>query len=182
MARPPKRDRRRSPALVRLGFSGRRRRSLALALAAGALGGALVVATAAANVSHKGWPHTTHQFVARRTGGVMHGTRGNDLMLGGPGSDTIYGGAGNDVIWGDSHPVPDNPGTQDDRLYGGTGNNWIYTSHGYNVVFTGPGNNHVFAYFGHGTIHCGAGHNIVTLSNPAAYRTPNCKIVRHGVP
>jgi Ca2+-binding RTX toxin-like protein len=163
-------------------LAGARRRSLALALAAGVLSAGLVVATAVADVSHKGWPHTRHFFSARKTGGVMHGTRGNDLMLGGPGSDTIYGGAGNDVIWGDQYPVPNNPGTQHDRLYGGAGNNWIYTSHGYNVVFTGPGNNHVFGYFGHGTIHCGAGHDVVTLSNRKAYRTPGCKVVLHGVP
>ena len=172
----------RRTALVRLALARARRRALTLALVAGLLGGGVAVAAAVANVSHKGWPHTTHLFNARKAGGVLRGTRGNDLLLGGPGSDTIYGGAGNDVIWGDQYPVPNNPGNQHDRLYGGPGKNWIYTSHGYNVVHTGPGNNHVFGYFGHGSIHCGAGHNIVTLSNRTAYTTPGCTIVRHGVP
>jgi len=143
---------------------------------------ALAVAGAAGDVSHRGWPHTRHTFIARAAGGLLRGTRGNDLLLGGPGSDTIYGGAGNDIIWGDQHPVPDNPSTQHDVLYGGPGNDWIYTSHGYNVVYGGPGNDHIFAYFGHGTINCGSGFDIVTLSNPKAYTTVNCEVVRRGVP
>jgi len=143
---------------------------------------ALAVAGAAGDVSHKGWPHTTHTFIASMSGGVLRGTKGNDLLLGGPGSDTIYGGAGNDIIWGDQYPVPDNPSTQHDVLYGGPGNDWIYTSHGYNVVHGGPGNDHIFAYFGHGKINCGPGHDIVTLSNPAAYKLVNCEVVRRGVP
>jgi len=50
-----------------------------------------VVATASGNVSHKGWPHTRHTFIAGPGGGVLRGTSGNDLLLGGAGSDTIYG-------------------------------------------------------------------------------------------
>jgi hypothetical protein len=159
-----------------------RRHAPAIGLVAATLAATLVVTSAVADVSHRGWPHTAHTFIARPAGGVLRGTRRNDLLLGGPGSDTIYGGGGNDVIWGDQYPVPNNPTSQHDVLYGGPGNNWIYTSHGYNVVYTGPGNNHVFGYFGHGTIHCGSGHNIVTLSKRGAYRTPHCEIVRHGVP
>ena len=123
-----------------------------------------MVASASGNVSHKGWPHTRHTFIAGPNGGVLRGTSGNDLLLGGAGSDTIYGGAGNDVIWGDQHPVPDNPSTQHDVLYGG------------------PGNDHIFGYFGHGRINCGPGHDIVTLFNLSAYKTVNCEVVRKGAP
>lgn len=176
--RPPE------PTAPRRGRFDRRRRrgAVAAAISFALLAGTIVVATASGNVSHKGWPHTRHTFIAGPGGGVLRGTSGNDLLLGGAGSDTIYGGAGNDVIWGDQHPVPNNPSTQHDVLYGGPGNDWIYTSHGYNVVYGGPGNDHIFGYFGHGRIDCGPGHDVVTLSNLSAYKTVNCEVVRKGVP
>ncbi|MGA2757320.1 MAG: hypothetical protein ABSF58_08205, partial [Solirubrobacteraceae bacterium] len=87
-------------------FDRRRRRGVvAAAISLALVVGTIVVASASGNVSHKGWPHTRHTFIAGPNGGVLRGTSGNDLLLGGAGSDTIYGGAGNDVIWGDQHPV-----------------------------------------------------------------------------
>jgi hypothetical protein len=166
---------------LKLRAIGARRLTLLAAMAAFALF-TFSTSLATADVSHAGWPHTVTVAFASNAGGVLVGTDGNDMLLGGPGNDTIYGGPGNDIIWGDQHPVPDNPTSQHDVLYGGPGNDWIYTSHGYNAVYGGPGNDHIFAYFGHGKINCGPGYDIVTLSNPAAYTTVNCEVVRRGVP
>jgi Ca2+-binding RTX toxin-like protein len=80
-----------------------------------------VVATASGNVSHKGWPHTRHTFIAGPGGGVLRGTSGNDLLLGGAGSDTIYGDAGYNVV------------------YGGPGNDHIFGYFGHGRIDCGPG-------------------------------------------
>ena len=148
-----------------------------------AIASAVAVASAGADVSHVGWPHTVVVWFASNTGQVGVGTDGNDMLLGGAGSDTIYGGPGDDVIWGDRHPSPNGP-NQTDELYGGSGNDWIYTSHGTNHVHGGPGDDHIFAYFGRGTIDCGAGNDILTLSRTARhhYTETNCETVRIGFP
>jgi Ca2+-binding RTX toxin-like protein len=153
--------------------------SSAVAMVLDPLGTVGALGSTGDDVSHAGWPHFDTLYLAGNEGQVMIGTDGNDEMLGGPGSDTFYGGPGNDVIWGDRYPSPNGP-DQTDRIYAGSGNNWIYTSHGYNIVHMGSGNNHVFAFYGHGTINCGPGHNIVYVQHPAfnEYTLKHCEVVR----
>ena len=38
--------------------------------------------------------------------------------------------------------------------YGGAGSDWIYSSHGYNEIWTGAGDDHLALVYGHGTIYC----------------------------
>jgi Ca2+-binding RTX toxin-like protein len=161
----------------------RRRLCLAIPAALIATGCAVAVATAGADVSHVGWPHTVVVWFGANSGQRGIGTDGDDMLLGGAGSDTIYGGPGDDVIWGDRHPSPNGP-DQTDNLYGGPGNDWIYTSHGTNHVFAGPGDDHVFAYFGNGTIDCGPGNDVLTLSKTAShhYTWTGCETVQIGYP
>ena len=160
-----------------------RRRLHAVAFAVVAIACSAAVGSAAADVSHVGWPHTVVVWFASNGGQNGVGTDGNDMLLGGAGSDTIYGGPGDDVIWGDRHPSPNGP-DQTDNLYGGAGDDWIYTSHGLNHVYAGSGDDHVFAYFGHGTIDCGPGQDILTLSRTAEhhYTWTNCETVQIGFP
>ena len=160
-----------------------RRVRLAIVATAVGLVCSIAVASAAADVSHVGWPHTLVVWFASNGGQTGVGTDGSDMLLGGGGSDTIYGGPGNDVIWGDRHPSPNGP-DQTDNLYGGAGSDWIYASHGTNHIFGGPGDDHVFAYFGRGTIDCGSGADVLTLSRTASlhYTWTNCETVRIGFP
>jgi Ca2+-binding RTX toxin-like protein len=119
--------------------------AVALALATGALGMA----------SHAGWPHTTHHAGhPNNESGTMRGLDGrHNLLLGGDGNDTIWAGDEGDVIWGDSHP-DGQPESQRDFLHGGPGADWLYSSHGYNVIWTGAGNDHVALVYGYGTVYC----------------------------
>jgi hypothetical protein len=57
------------------------------------------------------------------------------------------------VIWGDSH-AGGQPTTQRDYLHGGGGTDWLYASHGHNVIWTGAGSDHVALVYGYGTVYC----------------------------
>jgi Ca2+-binding RTX toxin-like protein len=162
----------------------RRRVVTGVAVCALAGGCALGVAGASGDVSHAGWPRTVVVEFAGNRGGHLVGTDGADMLLGGPGDDTIRGGPGKDVLWGDRYPVPRNGGTQVDRMFAGAGDDWIYASHGRNVIFAGAGNDHVFAYFGRGVIDCGAGYDVLTLDRTTEkrYRYSGCEVVRIGYP
>ena len=105
--------------------------------------------------SHAGWPHTTHHVGhPNNESGVMRGLDArHNLLLGGDGNDTIWAGDEGDVIWGDSHP-DGQPESQRDFLHGGPGADWLYSSHGYNAIWTGAGNDHVALVYGFGTVHC----------------------------
>jgi hypothetical protein len=119
--------------------------------------GALVApgSQALGEASHAGWPHTTHhEGHPHNESGVMRGLPGvHNMLLGGDGNDTIWAGEEGDVIWGDSHPVQ-NSESQSDLLHGGAGPDWIYSSHGHNVIWTGAGNDHIALVYGHGTVFC----------------------------
>lgn len=39
-------------------------------------------------------------------------------------------------------------------MHGGAGNDWIYSSHGYNEIWTGAGDDHLALVYGHGTVIC----------------------------
>ena len=155
------------------------RRSAALVIAVVALACAWSIAGAGANVSHVGWPHRDAEWFASNTGQVGVGTNGGDLLLGGAGSDTIYGGLGDDVLWGDRHPSPNGP-DQRDVMDAGPGNDWIYASHGENIINAGPGDDRVIIEFGHGTVDCGPGYDIVFDSHHTehAYTLRNCEAVQ----
>jgi len=81
---------------------------------------------------------------------------GHNELLGANGDDTIYAGSEGDVIWGDYLPSGQ-PESQHDELHGGAGNDWIYSSHGFNHIWTGAGNDHIQLVYGHGTVTCNGG-------------------------
>ena len=119
-------------------------------------------------VSHAGWPAITGVFfIVQRRGGKHRftGTKLNDEILGYDGHDRLAGGKGKDVIWGDWHAVPHNPKSQRDTLLGGPGKDFIYTSHGRNVVRAGTGNDRIYAHWGRGVIDCGPGVDWVGVNN-----------------
>src|SRR5271154_3392217 len=105
--------------------------------------------------NHEGWPAIGHhQGHPNNESGVMRGELGvHNMLLGGDGNDTIWAGNEGDVIWGDSHPT-DQSTTQRDFLHGGPGEDWLYSSHGYNVIWTGAGSDHVALVYGFGTVYC----------------------------
>jgi hypothetical protein len=122
---------------------------------------ASVPRASAAMASHAGWPADECLKMDKGGPGLNHTLVGlqhvHNWLLGGNGNDTIFGGDDGDVIWGDYQPEGQ-PENQRDYLHGGAGNDWIYSSHGFNEIWTGAGDDHLLLVYGHGTVYCnGAG-------------------------
>src|SRR5207249_1459637 len=100
---------------------------------------------------------------------------GHNELLGGHGSDTVYAGPWGDVLWGDYKPSGQ-PGGQVDQLHGGPGKDFIYASHGENLIWSGGGADVIHAHFGRGQIWCGHGRTIVYMSRVSRkrYRLHGC--------
>jgi Ca2+-binding RTX toxin-like protein len=115
---------------------------------------------------------------ARASGVVSR--EGHNELLGGHGNDDIHAGLQGDVIWGDYKPSGQ-PTTQVDRLAGGPGNDFIYASHGENIIRAGGGDDVVKAHFGRGQIDCGGGTDVLYISRKAqkAYTIRGCETVSH---
>jgi hypothetical protein len=111
----------------------------------------------AALASHAGWPPDECLKMDKGPAGQNHTLVGvkdvHNWLLGGYGNDTIMGGERGDVIWGDYHPEGQ-PASERDYLHGGAGNDWIYSSHGYNEIWTGAGDDHLALVYGYGTVYC----------------------------
>jgi RTX calcium-binding nonapeptide repeat (4 copies) len=105
---------------------------------------------------------------------VSSAARHNEL-LGAHGSDTIHAGPWGDVIWGDYKPGGQ-PSGQFDRLSGGPGRDFIYASHGYNVIRSGGGKDVIHAHYGRGRISCGHGGTILYVSRRSRkrYKLSHC--------
>jgi Ca2+-binding RTX toxin-like protein len=148
-----------------------------LLLATAALAG-----VAGAKTSHAGWPEIDGVLKMHKQdeSTAMHGTGRNDELLGGHGSDTIWGRDGHDVIWGDYKPSGQNE-TQIDHLNGGAGNEFIYASHGRNVIRAGAGDDTIHAHFGRGIIDCGAGRDIAYVSRKGrkGYKIRGCERISY---
>ncbi len=113
-----------------------------------------------AMASHAGWPSDECLKMDKGPSGYSHTIVGlkhvHNWLLGGYGNNTIYGGDDGDVIWGDYHPEGQ-PENQRDYIHGGAGSDWIYSSHGYNEIWTGAGADHLALVYGHGIIYCNGG-------------------------
>ena len=111
----------------------------------------------AAEANHEGWPHDECLKMDKGPAGLSHTIVGlkhvHNWLLGGYGNDTVFAGDAGDVIWGDYHPEGQ-PESQRDYIHGGAGEDWIYSSHGYNEIWTGAGNDHLALVYGHGTVFC----------------------------
>jgi hypothetical protein len=134
------------------------------------------------NVSHAGWPAITGILWKVQDSGnhTRTGTADNDELLGHHGNDKVVGLDGKDVLWGDWE-LAGNGSNQSDVLRGGNGNDFLYPSHGKNLMYGGPGNDRIIAYYGHGIIDCGPGTGdyAQTRWQSNAYKVRNCERVRH---
>jgi Ca2+-binding RTX toxin-like protein len=130
--------------------------------------------------SHKEWPTVNGVVKKKNGGGSAHstGTKRNDELLGHHGSDVLSGRAGSDILWGDWDPVGQ-PESQNDLIYGGAGNDFIYGSHGRNVIHAGQGNDAISVHYGRGVVDCGPGRDIyhVAKTIKKGYRFKNCEKV-----
>ena len=120
------------------------------------------------------------RFVRRGGARVVSSRAGHNELLGGHGSDAIYAGPWGDVLWGDYKPSGQGT-SQRDRLYGGAGRDFIYASHGWNLIAAGAGNDWIKAHFGRGTIDCGPGLDTLYVSRRAQkhYRIRGCERISH---
>ena len=120
----------------------------------------------------------------RRDGGGQHQPRGlaggHNELLGGHGNDTIVAVQQGDVIWADYKPSGQ-PSTQTDRIFGGAGNDFIYASHGTNLIAAGGGKDYIKAHYGRGTIDCGGGADVLYISRRAqkGYKIRHCETISH---
>jgi Ca2+-binding RTX toxin-like protein len=154
----------------------RRTSIAAAALCAVALGATV----AEAQTSHEGWPEINGVLKINKNDGndTLRGTSKSDELLGGHDSDTLYGRGSADVLWGDYKPS--GQGTaQVDHIYGGDGADFIYASHGRNVIVAGAGNDTIHAHFGRGSIDCGAGRDTLFISHRSkpGYKISNCETI-----
>lgn len=133
-------------------------------------------------VSHKGWPKITGILwkVLDSRDHERTGTEDNDELLGHHGDDKVVGLDGKDVLWGDWE-LAGNGTKQSDVLRGGNDNDFLYPSHGKNLMYGGAGNDRIIAYYGHGLIDCGPGTGdyAQTRWQSNAYKVRNCERVRH---
>jgi hypothetical protein len=106
---------------------------------------------------HAGWPEDQCLKMDKGTAGESRTLVGlknvHNWLLGGYGNDTIYGGNEGDVIWGDYQPSGQSE-SEIDRIHAGEGADWIYSSHGFNEIWTGGGADHIALVYGHGIIYC----------------------------
>jgi Ca2+-binding RTX toxin-like protein len=132
--------------------------------------------------THVGWPHIDGVLKINKSdvNGTIRGTHRSDELLGGNGNDTIFGRGRADVIWGDYKPSGQ-PTTQVDHLYGGDGADFIYASHGRNVIAAGAGNDTVHTHFGRGSIDCGSGTDTLFISHRArpGYTIRHCEHISY---
>jgi len=110
-----------------------------------------------AMANHTGWPSLECLKMDKGTYGGIHELVGlafvHNYLLGGYGNDTVWAGEKGDVIWGDYHPAGQRS-SQYSALHGGPGPDWIYSSHGFNEIWTGGGDDHLALVYGWGVIHC----------------------------
>jgi Ca2+-binding RTX toxin-like protein len=145
-----------------------RRARLAATLSLGAAFGTLSLGIAAAKTSHAGWPTVDKaQLKIDHTdsGVTFTGVPGkHNELLGGHGSDTLIAGRVGDILWGDFNPSGQSS-TQVDTIRGGAGKDFIYSSHGRNVISSGGGADQIHAHYGRGTITCSSPKATVFLSH-----------------
>jgi RTX calcium-binding nonapeptide repeat (4 copies) len=122
-----------------------------------------------------------HKRMVHTAAGVVVTKRsGHNELLGGHGNDALHAGPWGDVLWADYKPSGQ-PSSQVDNVRGGAGKDFIYASHGTNVIDAGPGADYVKAHFGRGTIDCGPGNDILYVSRKAQrhYQIRNCDRISH---
>ena len=120
------------------------------------------------------------RMVQTAAGLIVTSRAGHNELLGGHGSDTIFAGPWGDVLWGDFKPSGQNT-TQRDTLVGGPGKDFIYASHGVNVIAGGGGNDWIKAHFGSGSIDCGGGRDTLFISRRAQrhFTIRGCETISH---
>lgn len=128
---------------------------------------------------HEEWPKINGIFkIAQNKKADYEGSSKSDELLGHHGSDELSGGGGSDVLWGDWDPK-NQPPDQYDTIDGGKGTDFIYGSHGYNLIRAGDGNDVISVHYGRGIVNCGAGKDIyhVAKSRQDGYSFKNCEKV-----
>jgi hypothetical protein len=120
------------------------------------------------------------RFVRTHAGVVVTSRSGHNELLGGHGNDALYAGPWGDVLWADYKPSGQ-PTTQVDRVFGGKGKDFIYTSHGMNVIAAGGGDDWIKAHFGRGSIDCGGGRDLLYIRRRAQrhYKIRSCERISH---
>jgi hypothetical protein len=137
----------------------------------------LSLGLAAAKTSHAGWPKIDKLQSNKldETTPLIGVKNIHNELLGGHGDDTIVAGRIGDVLWGDYKPCCQ-PETQTDVIKGGAGKDFIYASHGKNIITSGGGADQIHAHFGHGSITCASPKPTVFVSHKSRklYKIKGC--------
>lgn len=142
-------------------------------------GGGACATLAVAKTSHAGWPKIDKAQLKidhTNAGVTFTGVPGkHNELLGGHGSDTLNAGRIGDVLWGDFNPSGQST-TQKDTINGGAGKDFIYSSHGTNIISSGGGADQIHAHFGRGSITCASPKATVFLSHASQklYKLHGC--------
>ena len=119
--------------------------------------------------------------MVRTSHGVVVTSRsGHNELLGGHGTTRCTPGRGATCCGATTSP-PGQPSSQVDQIFGGPGRDFIYASHGTNMISAGGGADWIKAHFGRGTIDCGGGNDILFVSRRAQrhYKIRHCDRISH---
>src|SRR4051812_6451392 len=140
-----------------------------LLLLAGLPAALVPAAVGVAKTSHEGWPHINGDLKMHSNdqSGTLRATklRKHNELLGGHGNDTLRGGRVGDVLWGDYKPGTQ-PTSQVDRIYGGAGKDFIYASHGTNLIYARGGAGQGHLHFRPGGVFFGRGQGTRFINHP----------------
>jgi hypothetical protein len=127
---------------------------------------------------HKTSASCAGRFERAGDGFVITGEPGHSRLLGGHGDDRLHASPWGDVLWGDYKPTG-NTRRQFDRLWGGAGPDFIYPSHGRNVIRAGAGTDAIHGHFGHGRVDCGPGRDVLYVhgAHRRRWRARNCEVI-----
>ena len=133
---------------------------------------------AQANTSHDGWPKIDGVLKMNKDDGndTMTGTRRATSSSAATTPTRSTATAGRTSCGATTSPPARAP-PRSIACSAAAGSDFIYASHGQNIIVAGSGNDTIHAHFGRGSIDCGAGRDTLFISHRSkpGYRLSHCE-------